>query len=199
MKHVFVMVWYKLWSELVLSHSPFKMYIAKDTTITCQKEEKIHMYSICKWYPVNFSIYEQCSNIWILLSIMKAIDTHDNMQESMDCMSSCYFQIRTLCCCNAITIFQNTYNRHTRAGPWGWGMSCLLFKVRAFIHWAVRRLTTKSPEISEPWDWCYKGHITLHFDMHLGSTAANVLVKIQCDWRSQNLNLMALSLRCLTT
>ena len=47
-------------------------------------------------------------------------------------------------------------------------------------------MKTRSHEIG-----CYNDCIRLKFDRHLGSTAAEVPVKFQSDWKSLNLNLMA--------
>ena len=51
------------------------------------------------------------------------------------------------------------------------------------IHLAERRLTAKSRtrEIK-----CYNDRIALKFDKHLGSSAAEVLVKLQSDWKCLN-------------
>ena len=43
---------------------------------------------------------------------------------------------------------------------------------------------------------CSNDHIALKFDKHLGSTAAEMLIKFQSDWESLNLNLMASRLTC---
>ena len=41
---------------------------------------------------------------------------------------------------------------------------------------------------------CYNDRIDLKLDKHLGSAAADVLAKLQNDWKSLNLNLAASSL-----
>ena len=58
----------------------------------------------------------------------------------------------------------------------------------ASIHWAVRRLAvkTRSREIG-----CCNDHIALKFDRLLGSSAAEVSVKLQSDWERLNPNLAA--------
>ena len=66
---------------------------------------------------------------------------------------------------------------------------------QASIHLTVKDLTTtKSHEVLKLRDWVFNDLITLKFDRHLSRAAANVPVKFQSDWKSLNLNLVALSL-----
>ena len=58
---------------------------------------------------------------------------------------------------------------------------------RASIHKAVRRLTAKSHEVSRSREiGCYDYRITLKFDRHLDSSAAEMPVKFQSDQKSLN-------------
>ena len=67
-----------------------------------------------------------------------------------------------------------------------------LFAIGASIHYVVRCLTAKNLLKSQSHDigW-YNDRIALKFDRPLESTAADVPVKFQSDWNSQNRNLAA--------
>ena len=77
--------------------------------------------------------------------------------------------------CQSMGIFlQNAHNKHTRAS----------------IHLAVSLLITKSRSCEIG---CYNDHVALKSDKHLDSTAAEVPVKSEKDWKSLNMNLTASS------
>ena len=64
--------------------------------------------------------------------------------------------------------------------------------MRASIPYALRLLTAKSRSHENE---CYDDRNDLKLDRHLDSTAVEVPVKFQSDWKSLNPNLAASSLR----
>ena len=64
-------------------------------------------------------------------------------------------------------------------------------ETRAPFQYLITHLIITSHEVLKPRDWCLHHLVTLKFDRHLGSPAAEVPVKFQSDQTNLNTNLAA--------